>query len=655
MISEPYNFQHLTHTGPVQAKTLKTANPRELVTEFSAIRASQAPQRALKGIKAEDISTNFSPATSSFTSPIMSLESPVESRPTSPFGSPTSGGEGRSLHHSKSIDSFTRISTKSFSSPKPPVSPPPRRSSRQVVGKSHRLALSPPPVAFESPIVLDASTPISATSSPSSYFNLKQSSFSPIGSGAVEEGSTLVPSEIAQAVTTPDDSAYLFISQARSGSNLGLADVPEEEEDGHKHVTKQSAKPHTLRHAKSFPSSRSFVSPATQRLPWSTPQPDGEGWGARPDPTLPSPRQSQQIDDIPMQQTERTSISPHAGHSSWEEDIDYCYEHAMEAEGSDWDQSSADDNIWMNDTTNSSTPTPALNGRDSPPTNLYLNNFPPFPEESSSATSSSVSVPGLVTPSEPSSSRSNPILYPLSPSLLVPKEYASRVTHEESYTQNLHTPEPETGKHIQSSFPYYPADLRLDTDFRRGYNSPRSSGSPISKTTSRESLATGKSSAAASKHRRSSSVGSVPELVPSSHTNGRANAYSIAESDHFPIQLTESHEPDMLSVPTQIRHHAPHPPATAPPVPFPAPIAALPSAPSPTFAARARANSEATRPALPDLALIGAPRTHSRLRSGSVAATVSKPRGHRTSYSLFPQGSMSNMREAAGAGPGRPF
>ena len=448
--------------------------------------------------------------------------------------------------------------------------------------------------------------------------------------------------EIAQAVTTPDDSAYLIINTPRVGSSTALADVPEEEEDGSRRDAKDKTK--TLRHARSFPSTRSFVKPAAERLPWSTPQVENEEWEANIEPTLHSHDQQQREGDMP-EQSGRTSETSPTRCSSWEDDIDYCYEHAMEADGSDWDESSTDETFWMHeDTTKSSTPTPALNQRQgsstSSPRNPYVTSFHSEPEETASASSSSISVPGLATPSDPSASLQLPEDYagasrpscpplPLSPSFMIPKEYASRVTHEESYTQNV--TEAEVSKQTQSTFQYYPPNLRVDVGFNREYNSPGSSGSPISKQTSHESLATGKGSASSSRHRRSSSVGSVPELIPSS---------SLSAAGHSRAQVES---PELLPPPLSLKSIRATSPALAP-----GPTSAPLTAPA-SFTARSRANSEATR-AFSDLSLIGAPKPHSRSRAGSVAiAAIARPKGHRTStsYSLFPQGSMSSLRETS--------
>lgn len=55
-ISEPYNFQHLTHTQKDNLPNLQRTSRMELVSEFSCIRAGQRPTNgSLKGIQADDI------------------------------------------------------------------------------------------------------------------------------------------------------------------------------------------------------------------------------------------------------------------------------------------------------------------------------------------------------------------------------------------------------------------------------------------------------------------------------------------------------------------------------------------------------------------------------------------------------------------------
>lgn len=54
-ISEPYNFQHLTHTQKDNLPNLERTTRMDLVSEFSCIRAGQKPHGSLKGIQADDI------------------------------------------------------------------------------------------------------------------------------------------------------------------------------------------------------------------------------------------------------------------------------------------------------------------------------------------------------------------------------------------------------------------------------------------------------------------------------------------------------------------------------------------------------------------------------------------------------------------------
>lgn len=54
-ISPPFNFQHITHTQKNQLPEMEAVTDRELVSEFWAASAYQAPQRELRGISAETI------------------------------------------------------------------------------------------------------------------------------------------------------------------------------------------------------------------------------------------------------------------------------------------------------------------------------------------------------------------------------------------------------------------------------------------------------------------------------------------------------------------------------------------------------------------------------------------------------------------------
>lgn len=60
-ISEPYDFQHITHTSQGNFTCLAQANTRDLATELSIVKASQRPESDLKGIRAASLN-NRSPS-----------------------------------------------------------------------------------------------------------------------------------------------------------------------------------------------------------------------------------------------------------------------------------------------------------------------------------------------------------------------------------------------------------------------------------------------------------------------------------------------------------------------------------------------------------------------------------------------------------------
>ena len=522
-ISEPFNFQHLTHTGPNQAKALRSASHQDLVTEFSAMRASQAPRSMLKGIKTDSIQNIVSPSTSSVNSPIASPDSPSASRPPSVLGSPTRD-DARSLRTVKSVDSFTRLASKSFSTRSPPFPPPPRLSSRKSMSMSKIMVVTPQSTIQESPTVPDSSF--------SSYFTDPFAAKNDTG----DEAGTQSPMEIAQAVTTPDDSACLLLTRSLASSIVDLEDVPE---DGEVSTWAAGSKIASGANSPSVP--RSPISKRYSRqfetLPQISSSTTSGACATASDPTLPSGQP--QTEDIPLRVSRRISYAPKFGHHSWEDDIDYCYEHAMEAscdaEYDDFcdehkERAVPEQRATQSEEYGAARPEPRYS--ESPYTKLFA-----LETEPNSATSSSASAPGLTTPSDVGPSPhttlaaprdSGAILFPLSPSLLIPKDYpTSRVTHEEHYAQRLSgagaeveaiegsKPQPQQQQRAFGCFAPpldaigAPSRRRRDVD---ASSSQRSSLSPLSKSPSRDTLLI--------RSGNTSSVGSVPELVPSTRSSG---------------------------------------------------------------------------------------------------------------------------------------
>ena len=521
-ISDPYNFKHLTHTGPVQARALQTNDRNQLINEFSVMRASQAPKPQLQGIKADDIIAD-------------DTYTPSVSRSPSPPQSNRHVTNQRTLRSIRSMDSFTRVASNSFSSPHPPISPPSRRSSRQQHQRiSQGLGLN----NFEASLVSDVPT----------------SRHSPKSSLAPVEEVWTSSQEIAQAFTTPDDSAQLIFTHQRTiSSNNALAEVPEEDDEAVR-LEKTEARIRELRrvkelrHAKSLPAQIALIS------------------------EFPTPCVGEE-EDIPARSSRQ--ISSDVVQANWEEDIDYCYQHAMEAIGYAWDEEESPENY---DCT--------------PSTNPYSGSYFISSRQGNrgSATSSSLSVPGIATPSDTfptrdSNSTSHSLLFPLSPSA-TSKEF------------NLHSPSEEQYQHRMMDS-YSPVDIS---------SGDSGSGSGTSKRSSRESqtkrtalgVAAG---SASSRHRSMNSIDSVPDL----------SLYGLSKR----LTSTSILSQDLPS-------------STAPPVP--------------ALASRSRAASESTSKLL-DLAMIGAPAPFggNRTRAGSMASNRARQSGMTTagrpSYNLFPSAS----------------
>ena len=663
-ISEPYNFQHLTHTGSQQVKDLKTVSQNELVTEFSAIRASQAPRRELKGIKAEDlIPKNFyietrSPALSIFDSPTTSVpQSPTKSRDQ--WSEASTINDNSSIRNSRSVDSFTRVSSRSFSSPTPPISPPPRTSSRMALQRHvpSRLFSPESPIAptFTSsmidglPLVDRTSPPLS----PSSMNGFDISTDHPnLGT-------------IAQAVTTPDDTACP-LGQYQLGSPAALADVPEEEEGfpwtrrptrKHRPSTSSSA----LRHAKSFPVTESptkLSTPSVYNLMPSQSLSFGNGSTAS-DPTLPF--LNREAEDVPLRprSSRKLSIVSKGIDENWEDDIDYCYEHAAEADCAfEWDRSSAHGDEDVNSSagpdsrpinsnkhghtlsssgllnTSKSTRSIALHPR----LDCSLVNDIPNDIFAGSGTSSAVTMPGIITPVDaaqsplplalPRTSSGTP-LFPLTPSLLIPNEYTSRLIHEETFQQTLTDAEA-----IKLPHPYYRPPI--DTDVRRDY-SPRSSGSPLSKCNSRESMLASRPNSLDPRHRNSSSVGSLPELI---HSKNSREKFVLA-ADQLANQISSLHvagNPAELSAMIDVARQDLVRNATSTESIAEESEEVAAGTRTPASVRRQRSNSDSAGKLLNNLASkSSAGNLAGRTRSSSAATSFSgKSKSGRSSYSLFP-------------------
>ena len=523
-ISSPYNFQHLTHTHAKEVQELKRASHNELVTGFFAIRASQAPQQELKGIKAESLgekSCQIEFSSQTLSDPITPpSKSPTRTQYHQSKGSFSTSG---SLKYSRSIENFSQPSPGAYKVPVSPTGPPPRSSSRQF---KH-----------------DLSTYHSETSVPEDKTTPSPKVLSPVVT-MTASGDIYDFSSVPHAVTTPDDTALTLRSFPFGSSGTELADVPEEDE----HSTKRLSSGSGLRHSKSFPSTRS-ISRRRSQNPTSPTASSNSGTHFE-GPSLHEsevPCIDQPFDQVPIRPrvSRQISVGPNGIDASWEEDIDYCYEHAAEADCDfDWERiateehklkefqrehtpsfnvdSTLDDlideyeNICLSkadgdDVQSQLSPTDATSPHHLPPLQTLMPGL--VYSSANSAKSPNSSIPGALTPAQllpspqsislPRKSTSD---FDFSPSLLMPKDYESQMLQEDMYENLLE------GGQIHEN-PYPVNDLRFDASSSRD-DSPRSSGSPISKCNSQESMMYS-SVLAMRRAREADSVGSLPELVHS--------------------------------------------------------------------------------------------------------------------------------------------
>ena len=567
-ISEPYDFQHLTHTSESHAKALQTATKKshnELVTEFSAMRASQSARKELNGIKAESIAggrtlsrqNSFSRDTS-----IVAVhrrapstpahESELNLSPKSRDATRVSSVRPKGLRISQSVDNFSRINPRSFSSPSPPHSPPPRRSSRHAfnmpldaIGKSLSPSKSNPIIVKEG--ILITRHDISRRASVENYTSLLDQHD---------------PSSVGNAVSTPDNSACILRPQL-SSSSIALADVPEEEEMNE--ATRQSMQGLGLMMASAHRGRKTSTSGDMDSD--ALPKPGGEPELASPSPEAAN-AESRPSSNASVTSTTRSSTATQTDTTmttsfsdNWEDDIDYCYEHAAEADCAfDWDRmsrdeerrASASDQIideiidsaasgfhqaeneasYMSSVTGSQ-----LNLLQSTDPQPYVYTYldPSHIKASSqtrsplSSNASTIFASEALTPSEAASSPNvmrfsrryerESGIFPTSPSLLTLQDYERRIAEDSSYS----TKGPCEGCEAMDSVTDLPLyEPRFPLNSLSGEESSCSSANPLSKCNSRESLRNFmRTRSHESLHGNTSSIGSLPELVHSGYTSSR--------------------------------------------------------------------------------------------------------------------------------------
>jgi hypothetical protein len=320
-ISNPFNFQHVTHTN-------RDDFPERRGTALSneAPMPAADPGNVRSGVAAEMHFEDFS----SEQPEVISPRPPMVTRYTAPAQGPR-----RPMRHIRSQDQLRpsqphlqrRPSLPPLDPtacpPMPPV-PPPRHSSRQSIridddmdpmdrpltsGSYHRQPWSPTGS-------IGHATPSPRTPAP------ETPNF---------EGFSFAPQTVSYALTTPDDSAWP-LGPSPTAYETPLADVPEEEEQQHgagrRSRVSLASNNSSLRGSYSVPALRSLAQSQSQQRTSEVSDTLGALEAA---PTAP-PVGGMQFDHDAL-----------LWDGSWEEDIDYCYEHEAEANCDyQWERASVD-------------------------------------------------------------------------------------------------------------------------------------------------------------------------------------------------------------------------------------------------------------------------------------------------------------------------
>ncbi|KAJ5080987.1 hypothetical protein N7456_013697 [Penicillium angulare] len=506
LISDPFDFHHLTHTSPAQFQSLDQTRENDLVTEFSVIRASQRPETGLKGIRANDIHfNNFSADDLTTYGTATTVDEPtLQSPPGSPPQSTSPKFPGHVRRDSRINENFSR-----------PVSRYPRS-----------CPTTPPPPAAPEADPAEVAEPAPAPRAIDEILGLSTSKTYPEDIDSAHSSS--VSLQYAQDVS--DD---LSARTSSMSSHYDLEDVPEEVE-----ATRMwdSPEPSIAAHSRSV--SQVSQPPAETHNMSTIKAPKGslsifvaeelsrqfsEALGS---PTLPQnlpecAPETPPKDDV--QFTPPSTVSsvqqfPYEDvlYDSWDADIDYCYEHAAESTCNfDWSRTSLEE-------TQQHPPISVTCTEDNwlgAPKTRYLQPSPlstttlPTPELDNSP-AQSTSLHSTATPSSTEFERdfivrnTGDYFQPVSSSIL-PSGLSKQIPQETLYEDYL-AADAESDRH----FPFCSQGM-ISSSENNNPVSPRSSFSPISKCNSQESLMLSRAASIVRKHRSSVSTTSVPELIHS--------------------------------------------------------------------------------------------------------------------------------------------
>ena len=454
-----------------------------------------------------------------------------------------------------------------------------------------------------------------------------------------------------------------------------LPGVPEEDETSEgkrSSIATSNTRPTTptssIRHAKSFPSIKS--SPRRQSDLASRDDEEDDHWLPRQRINSVSfvlPGEEEHREEVPSRPRVSKRISLRK-EESWEDVIDYCYEHEAEADCNfEWDMKSSHQeevDIPTESTLDTAQSTTTIQPRTAVPANpnatpphhanshrrsssVYSNSPPPLlplqtflpdlvPPASNSVESSFSSISEAITPLPTDSNFSTKLPTSINKHWAAPPVVSPMVVQDESGSD---PPFDDLYRHmlVHSSEQQLFTTGRVDGSIIS--NSPRSSRSPISKSSSQESFWFSQANAAAARrHRNTGSVGSLPELIQS-RSNDKPEIADAQAAD----QITSLNISD-ANIPADGPQHR-RSPSLAKEAALKSMLAKvgtteerdIPEVPLPIHPAfRDRANSDAVvldTPVPPVQPPLNFAR---RMRSTSSASSLNARKVNRGSYSLFP-------------------
>ena len=657
-ISEPFNFQHITHTQPHHVRKLDSANPEDLVSEFSALRASQASQPELRGINAKDIQREDLPRDALLPDcPSQLPDPPARLSPSKSqeFASDSAYGAmspAMDLEYSRLTESFSHPNARYYTGQTSPTSPSSRTSSHHPTSDMFTFHDESPSDTTLEPII--------PTESPDSL----DYPLSTWNDGLYD----LAPPHAVSTDDSPDWNRQVPFSLVRTE----LAPVEEEEEEV-SHFIYHPLEVPPLFGPRNHKYSPSFKAPYRGSDAYTSMAGDPQGQSLEDkvshspqkhgtSPTVSEPFIEDPIDDVPIHArfSRRFSIVPNDSEGFWamaEDAISCSYALGAECDSNfDWHHWSIhEDDIEVPNAGADATDTPSASLDEelepdphspgevaikrsssvysSPSIHILpLQTSPPQlePPSASSTVSSSSSFPAAVTPNETTESPTVTRFSAMNgkewcrSAYIVPYDLESQAIQEDLYHQLY------SGDYSQE------APLQIQNvgrvDGSTISNSPRSSRSPISKSSSQESFWFSQSAYNTRRPRNAGSVGSLPELVSGKNSRERFDCTADQYTDNVNSSNPSGSPSDSQQTLTSQRRRSPS--LAKDVVPFKVKTAEEPLPPLPV--ARSRANSDVTCSTQDSsTALPAQPAPGRRMRSGSSASNPSA-RSSRASYSLIP-------------------